>query len=102
MAELEKNVNAVDPFAAAAYIKTKIDFEPFFGIILGSGLGGLANEVDIVDRISYSDIPGFPKSTVEGHKGEYIFGHLDGVPVILMNGITWCQEYIPDKCIRWP
>ena len=86
MAELEKNVNAVDPFAAAAYIKTKIDFEPFFGIILGSGLGGLANEVDIVDRISYSDIPGFPKSTVEGHKGEYIFGHLDGVPVILMNG----------------
>ena len=68
------------------YIKSKIDFKPFFGIILGSGLGGLADVIDVVDRISYSDIPGFPKSTVAGHKGEYIFGHLDGVPVILMNG----------------
>lgn len=86
MAESENKVTAVDPFAAAEYIKSKIDFKPFFGIILGSGLGGLADVIDVVDRISYSDIPGFPKSTVAGHKGEYIFGHLDGVPVILMNG----------------
>lgn len=86
MAESENKVTAVDPFAAAEYIKSKIDFKPFFGIILGSGLGGLADVINVVDRISYSDIPGFPKSTVAGHKGEYIFGHLDGVPVILMNG----------------
>ena len=86
MAESENKVTAVDPFAAAEYIKSKIDFKPFFGIILGSGLGGLADVIDVIDRISYSDIPGFPKSTVAGHKGEYIFGHLDGVPVILMNG----------------
>ena len=86
MAESENKVTAVDPFAAAEYIKSKIDFKPFFGIILGSGLGGLADVIDVVDRISYSDIPGFPKSTVAGHKGAYIFGHLAGVPVILMNG----------------
>ena len=87
MAELDNKVtNVVDPFAAADYIRTKIEFDPFFGIVLGSGLGGLANEVEVIDRISYSDIPGFPKSTVQGHKGEYIFGHLDGVPVVLMNG----------------
>ena len=73
-------------FEAYEWIKSKIDFEPAFGIVLGSGLGGLADEIDVVDRISYNDIPGFPKSTVEGHKGEYIFGYLEGVQVILMNG----------------
>ena len=73
-------------FEIAEWIKEKIDFEPVVGIVLGSGLGGLADEIEVKDRISYSDIPGFPKSTVEGHKGEYIFGYIEGVPVILMNG----------------
>ena len=76
----------MDIFEMADWIKSRVSFEPFFGIVLGSGLGGLADEIDVVDRISYSDIPGFPKSTVAGHKGEYIFGYLDEIPVILMNG----------------
>ena len=71
----------MDIFEMADWIKSRVSFEPFFGIVLGSGLGGLADEIDVVDRISYSDIPGFPKSTVAGHKGEYIFGYLDEIPV---------------------
>lgn len=77
-----------DPFAACEWIKANIisDFKPEFGIVLGSGLGGLADEVEVKTRVSYKDIPGFPSSTVEGHKGEYIFGFIEDIPVILMNG----------------
>ena len=92
----------IDPFVIAESIKEKISFEPFMGIILGSGLGGLADRVEVVDRISYSDIEGFPRSTVEGHKGEYIFGYLDGVPVILMNGRVHYYEGYPMQAVVTP
>ena len=90
----------MDIFEIADWVRSKVKFEPFFGIVLGSGLGGLSEEIEIVDRVSYSDIPGFPKSTVAGHKGEYIFGYLDGVPVILMNGrVHYYEGYTMEQVV---
>ena len=56
------------------------------GIILGTGLGGLVNEINIVDEIPYEDIPNFPVSTVKGHSGKLIFGDLGGKKVMAMQG----------------
>ena len=68
------------------YIRENVNEIPKLAIILGSGLGSLAD--DITDKIvlEYKDIPNFPISTVPGHKGELIFGKLEGVPIIAMNG----------------
>ena len=62
----------------ADFIKEKTNFSPEIGIILGTGLGGLVNEIDTVQAIPYEEIPNFPVSTVEGHKGQLIFGQLGG------------------------
>jgi purine-nucleoside phosphorylase len=59
---------------------------PRVGIILGSGLGGLAEEIAVDARIDYSDIPGFVKSTAIGHKGQLVCGHLDGFSVVAFQG----------------
>ena len=58
--------------------------------------------MEIETRISYSDIPGFPKSTVEGHKGEYLFGYLDNVPVVMMNGRVHYYEGYPMSQVVMP
>jgi purine-nucleoside phosphorylase len=71
---------------ALAFIRSKTDFQPEFGIILGTGLGGLVNEIEIAEEINYGDIPHFPVSTAPGHAGKLIFGHLDGVAVVAMAG----------------
>ena len=68
------------------YIKGKVTNIPKIAIILGSGLGSLADDIEDKTIIPYKDIPSFPVSTVTGHKGELIFGKLEGVPVIAMNG----------------
>ncbi len=69
-----------------AYIKSKTTFEPHIGIILGTGLGNLANEIKVHTVIPYSDIPNFPVSTVVGHKGQLVFGTLNNVNVVAMQG----------------
>jgi purine-nucleoside phosphorylase len=56
------------------------------GIILGTGLGGLVNEIDIRDVVAYGDIPNFPVSTVEGHEGRLIFGSISGMQIVAMQG----------------
>lgn len=72
---------------SAAFIKGRIgDFEPEIGIILGSGLGDLAEEITNPVIIDYRDIPNFPVSTVEGHKGRLVIGELSGRKVICMQG----------------
>ncbi|MEI8203123.1 MAG: purine-nucleoside phosphorylase [Bacteroidota bacterium] len=68
------------------YIFSKTDARPRVGVILGTGLGGLTDEIRIIDTISYSDIPHFPVSTVEGHKGNMIFGTLGEQPIVAMQG----------------
>jgi purine-nucleoside phosphorylase len=68
------------------FIKNKIAEEPKIGIILGSGLGKLADEIEVDVKIPYQEIPDFPVSTVEGHEGKLIFGKLNGVNVVAMQG----------------
>ncbi len=68
------------------YIKANVDLLPEIGIILGTGLGGLVNEIEIKSVLSYEQIPNFPVSTVEGHSGKLIFGVLSGKNVIAMQG----------------
>ena len=70
----------------ADFISEKTKFRPEIGIILGTGLGGLVDEIDIRHAISYHDIPNFPVSTVEGHSGKLIFGELGGKNVIALQG----------------
>lgn len=71
---------------AAGYIRSKYDAKPRFGIILGTGLGSLVNEINIDISIPYSEIPHFPVSTVESHSGKLIFGQLAGKNVVVMQG----------------
>ena len=72
---------------ARAYIQRKTDdFAPEFGIILGTGLGALVNELEVQHTLSYSNIPHFPVSTVESHSGRLILGTLGGRRVIVMQG----------------
>ncbi len=68
------------------FIKEKVNNIPKLVIVLGSGLGSLADDIKDKTIINYKDIPNFPVSTVPGHKGELIFGKLEGIPVIAMNG----------------
>lgn len=68
------------------FIKKKVNNIPKIAIILGSGLGSLSDDVENKTIIEYKDIPNFPISTVAGHKGELIFGKLEGIDVLLMNG----------------
>ena len=70
----------------ANFLKDKTNFSPEIGIILGTGLGGLVNDIDIEHSISYEDIPNFPVSTVEGHSGRLIFGKLGDKAVVAMQG----------------
>lgn len=66
--------------------KSKIDFKPEIALILGSGLGGLADEIDVKAVLDYNEIEGFPLSTVPGHKGRFVFGYIDNVPMVIMQG----------------
>ena len=68
------------------YLKSKIFDIPDIAIILGSGLGALADEITDKIIINYKDIPNFPVSTVVGHKGELIIGKLNNIPILAMNG----------------
>ncbi|WP_088102350.1 purine-nucleoside phosphorylase [Halalkalibacter urbisdiaboli] len=71
---------------SATYISDKLPTIPKIGLILGSGLGELANEIENSVKIRYEDIPNFPVSTVEGHAGQLVIGQLHGQPVVAMQG----------------
>jgi purine-nucleoside phosphorylase len=71
---------------AKDYIQSKTNVAPSIGIILGTGLGGLVNEIEIIDEIPYENIPHFPLSTVQSHSGKLIFGNLGGKQVVAMQG----------------
>lgn len=71
---------------AKKVIREKTDFEPKVALVLGSGLGNYADCMDVVAKVPYSEIPGFPVSTVPGHDGCFIFGYVDKVPVVAMKG----------------
>ncbi|MCB2194263.1 MAG: purine-nucleoside phosphorylase [Bacteroidetes bacterium] len=69
-----------------SFIRSKFDFTPEVGIILGTGLGGLVKEIEIEHTLDYEEIPNFPVSTVEGHHGRLIFGELGGKKIVAMQG----------------
>lgn len=69
-----------------AYLSSRTNFQPEYGVILGSGLGGFTADIEIEHSIPYSDIPNFPTSTVEGHKGTLIFGKIGEKKVVAMQG----------------
>ena len=71
---------------AVHFIQSKYATQPSAGIVLGSGLGSFADEIEIESEIAYSDIPHFPVSTVKGHSGKLIFGNLSGKKVVAMAG----------------
>lgn len=70
----------------ARWIEARTDLRPSTAIVLGTGLGKLAAEIEVVEAIPYKDIPNFPISTVEGHKGRLLFGRLGGKDVLAMEG----------------
>lgn len=85
------------------YIKRKIDnFEPEVGIILGTGLGGLVQEIAIEYQLMYSNIPNFPISTLEFHSGKLIFGKLNGKKVVAMQGRLHYYEGYTMQQITFP
>lgn len=88
---------------AAEYIAAKLDGrKPFAGIVLGSGLGRLADKIENPTVIPYKDIPGFPVSTAVGHKGNFIAGELGGKFVVAMQGRFHYYEGYPMELVTLP
>jgi purine nucleotide phosphorylase/purine nucleoside phosphorylase I, inosine and guanosine-specific len=86
---------------AAAYIANKTALRPQVGLILGSGLGGLAEEIEDATILPYGDIPHFPQSTVPGHKGRLVIGRLAGAPVVAMQGrFHYYEGYSMEQVVR--
>ena len=88
---------------AAEFVKEKLGgFEPVVGIVLGSGLGKLADRISDRTTIPYKEIPGFPVSTAIGHKGNFIAGTLGGKKVIAMQGRFHYYEGYPMELVVLP
>lgn len=82
--------------------QSKIDFKPEVAIVLGSGLGDYADDIEVVDELDYHEIEGFPVSTVPGHAGKFIFGYVNGVPVVCMKGRVHYYEGYPISDVVLP
>ena len=76
-------------------VREKIKFQPKAAIVLGSGLGNFADQIEIAEELPYGEIEGFPVSTVPGHEGKFIFGYLGKVPVVCMKGRVHYYEGYP-------
>lgn len=76
-------------------IRKQTDFQPEIAVVLGSGLGNYAEEIQIVQTIDYTEIEGFPVSTVKGHKGRFVFGYVQGKAVVIMQGRIHYYEGYP-------
>jgi purine-nucleoside phosphorylase len=83
---------------AARTIRAKLTIEPRIAIVLGSGLGGFADDFEDAVRIPYEEIPGFPRSTAEGHAGRLVAGNVDSVPVLAMQGrVHYYEGYLLEE-----
>ncbi len=87
----------------AQFLNSKSEnFNPEVGIVLGTGLGDFANNIDVKYSIEYSEIPNFPVSTVQGHKGRMIFGYIAGRKVVAMQGRFHFYEGYPMTQVTFP
>ncbi len=99
----KKTYGTAEIAAATNYIKSKIgDIQPEIGMILGSGMGLLGEEVENPVFITYGDIPSFPVSTVVGHKGRFVIGQLEGRTVLVMQGRFHYYEGYPIRALAMP
>ena len=76
-------------------IKDRVPFKPKVALVLGSGLGDYGNDIKVVSSLPYNEIADFPVSTVPGHKGQFIFGYVNDVPVVCMQGRVHYYEGYP-------
>src|SRR5258706_16223746 len=72
--------------ALEAAVRARSDLVPELGIVLGSGLGGLADDLENATAIPFGDLPGWPSATAPGHHGRLLLGHLAGRPVVMLQG----------------
>ena len=84
------------------FIKNKTNFTPEYGVILGSGLGGFTDDITIEHTLPYTEIPNFPVSTVQGHKGALVFGTIAGKNVVAMQGRFHYYEGYDMKEVTFP
>jgi purine-nucleoside phosphorylase len=84
------------------YIKAKTGFEPEYGVILGSGLGSFTDDIQIEFTLPYTEIPNFPVSTVQGHKGALVFGTIGSKKVVAMQGRFHFYEGYDMKQVTFP
>jgi purine-nucleoside phosphorylase len=84
------------------YIKEKTDFTPEYGVILGSGLGSFTDDIAIEFTLPYSEIPNFPVSTVQGHKGALVFGTIGDKKVVAMQGRFHFYEGYDMRQVTFP
>ncbi|HZW04762.1 MAG TPA: purine-nucleoside phosphorylase [Anaerolineaceae bacterium] len=87
---------------AASFLRCRTPYQPTIGLILGSGLGGLADSVAKPDVIPYTEIPHWPVSTVIGHAGRLVFGELEGKSVVVMQGRTHYYEGYSMSQVTFP
>ena len=85
-----------------SYIKSQTHFTPEYGVILGSGLGGFTEDIQIEHTLPYTDIPNFPVSTVQGHKGALVFGTIGDKKVMAMQGRFHFYEGYDMKEVTFP
>lgn len=84
------------------YIQSKTNFSPEYGVILGSGLGGFTEDIQIEFTLPYNEIPNFPVSTVQGHKGALVFGTIGTKKVVAMQGRFHFYEGYDMKEVTFP
>jgi purine-nucleoside phosphorylase len=84
------------------FLKEKTNYTPDYGIILGSGLGTFTQDINIEFTIPYSEIPNFPVSTVQGHKGALVFGKIGNKSVVAMQGRFHFYEGYDMKTVTFP
>jgi purine-nucleoside phosphorylase len=87
---------------AADFLRRRTDVRPAWGIVLGSGLGTIADAVQDAKRIPFRDIPGFPAATVQGHRGQWVFGQLAGIPVVVLAGRLHFYEGYSTQEVTFP
>lgn len=95
------NSNSSQAHQAAAFINQRLpDFHPTIGIVLGSGLGGLADQLENQVTIDYSELPGFPHTSVHGHSGKLVLGYLGDVAVVCLQGRAHAYEGTSQSVVK--